>query len=95
MYMHTHKVGVLTCKVIRMCLVRQWTSFSTRNNELFSMQQRGLKALPLSKEGLTYSPKSASLLRKLRRGESILRKPSTGRASKVAQRVKDVIEEKM
>ena len=50
----------------------------------------------LSKEGLTYSPKSASLLiRKLKRGESVLRKPSTGRPSKVTQRVKDVIEEQM
>ena len=52
----------------------------------------------LSKEGVTYSPtcKSVSLLlRKLREGQSIFRKPITGRPSKVTQRVKDVIEEQM
>ena len=50
----------------------------------------------MSKEGLTYSPKSVSLLlRKLSEGQTIVRKPSTGRPSKVTQRVKDIIEEQM
>ena len=48
---------------------------------------KGLNATAISKtllkEVLTYSPKSALLLlQKLGRGESILRKPSTGRPSK-------------
>ena len=50
----------------------------------------------LSKEGLTYSPKSVSLLlRKVSEGQTIFRKPSSGRPSKVTQRVKDILEEQM
>lgn len=47
-------------------------------------------------EGLTYSTKSVSLLfRKIREGQSIVRKPSTGRISKATQRVQEIIEEQM
>lgn len=47
-------------------------------------------------EGLAYSPKSVSLLlRKLRDGQSIVRKHSTGRISKATQRVQNIIEEQM
>ena len=50
----------------------------------------------LAKEGLVYSPKSVSLLlRKLHTGQSITRKPSSGRPRKVTQQVKDLIEEQM
>ena len=61
---------------------------------------KGLNATVISKalseEGVTYSPNSVLLLlRKLREGQSTDRKPSTGRDSKVTQRVKDMIEEQM
>ena len=61
---------------------------------------KGLNATAISKallkEELTYSPKSASLLlRRLGRGESIFRKPSTGRPSKATQQMKYIIEEQM
>ena len=79
---------------------------STMDKRLYIKQRavfyaaKGLNATAiskaLSKEGLTYSPKSVSLLlRKLREGQTIVRKPSTGRPSKVTQRVKDIIEEQM
>ena len=61
---------------------------------------KGLNATAISKallkEELTYSPKSASLLlRRLGRGESIFRKPSTGQPSKATQQMKYIIEEQM
>ena len=50
----------------------------------------------LSSERLTYSPKSVSLLlKKLREGKGIARRPSTGRISKATQRVQEIIEEQM
>ena len=59
------------------------------------MQQSGLMPLQSAKHYLKKgSVKSVSLLlRKLRQGQSIVRKPSTGRPSKMTQRVKDIIEE--
>ena len=83
-----------------------YTVFSMPDKFLYAKQRavfyaaKGLTATAiskaLSKEGVTYSPKSVSLLlRKLREVQSIFRKPITGRPSKVTQRVKDVIEEQM
>ena len=80
--------------------------FLTMDKLLYTKQRavfyaaKGLNASAISKalsrEGLSYTPKSVSLLlRKLREGQSIIRKPSTGRASKVTQRVNDIIEEQM
>ena len=53
---------------------------------------QGLNASAISKalcfERSFYSPKSVSLLlRKLKEGQSIVRKPSTGRTSKATQKV--------
>ena len=61
---------------------------------------KGLNATAISKallkEGLSYTPKSVSLLlRKLREGKNIARQPSAGRASKVTQRMKDIVDEQM
>ena len=50
----------------------------------------------LSAEGLPYSPKSVSLLlRKLKAGQSLVRKRAVGRPSKTTQKVRDLIEEQM
>ena len=50
----------------------------------------------LATEGLPYCPKSVSLLlRKLKAGQSIVRKPAVGRPRKTTQRVRDLIEEQM
>lgn len=82
------------------------TVFPTMDKYLYTKQRavfyaaKGLNATAISKallkEGLSYTPKSVSLLlRKLREGKNIARQPSAGRASKVTQRLKDIVDEQM
>ena len=61
---------------------------------------KGLNASAISRalatEGLPYSPRSVSLLlRKLKAGQSLVRKRAVGRPRKTTQRVRDLIEEQM
>lgn len=71
----------------------------TKRRALFYAAQ-GLNASSISRalaaEGLLYSSKSVSLLlRRVKAGQSVARKKSTGRPSKITQQVKHLIEEQM
>ena len=98
-YLYTKQRAVFYSVVSLLAFAMVDKYLYTKQRAVFYAAQ-GLNASAISRalatEGLPYSPKSVSLLlRKLKAGQSIVRKRAVGRPSKTTQRVRDLIEEQM